>query len=185
MGTFFSWKRFDRQCPGPCSDLVRCRFYPSSSLSLRELASRVFSIFWNCELDLVARKVVCQPTSFGGFGVVSIELKACALRVQCLRRLVTKPASWVHFFYYYFWLCVGCSLLVVLSRASSLYLSLLPPFHNSVLPAWQKVNGAFSNRSGTLAICASGGLFQQDVSSVSTKLVIPTFCPPLTLPHIV
>ena len=77
----------------------------------------------------------------------------------------------MHFFYLYWWRRFGCSLLVVLSRASSLYLSLLPPFYNSVLAAWQKVNGGFSNRSDTLAICASGGLFQQDVSSVSTKLV--------------
>ena len=119
----------------------------------------MFSIFWKGELDLVAQKVVCQPTSLGGFNVVSIELKACALWVQCLRRLVTKPASWVHLFYYYCWRRFGYSLLVVLSRASSLYLSLLPPFYNSVLPAWQKVNGGFSNRSETLAICASGGVF--------------------------
>ena len=33
------------------------------------------------------------------------------------------------------------------------------------------MNGGFSNRSDTLVICASGGLFQQDVSTVSTKLV--------------
>ena len=102
---------------------------------------------------------------------MSIELKACALLVQCIRRLVTKPASWVHFFYYYCWHRFGCSPLDVLSRPSSLDLSLLPPFYNSLLAAWQKVNEGFSNRSGTLVICTSGGLFQQDVSSVSTKLV--------------
>ena len=33
------------------------------------------------------------------------------------------------------------------------------------------MNGDLSNRSDTLVMCASGGLFQQDVSSVSTKLV--------------
>ena len=59
----------------------------------------------------------------------------------------------------------------VLSRHSSLDLSHLPPFYNSVLAAWLKVNGGLSNRSDTLVICASGGLFQQNVSSVSTKLV--------------
>ena len=57
------------------------------------------------------------------------------------------------------------------SRPSSLDLSLLPLFCNSLPTAWQKVNGGFSNRSDTLVICASGGLFQQDVSSVSTKLM--------------
>ena len=88
-----------------------------------------------------------------------------------IKRLVTKPASCVHFFYYYCWHRFGCSPLDVLSRPSSLDLSLLPPFYNALLPAWQKVNGGFSNRSDTLVICASGGLFKQDVSSVSTKLV--------------
>ena len=139
--------------------------------ALRELVSLVFSFFWKGKPDLVARKVVCQPTSLGGFGVVSIELKACALLVQWIRRLVTKPASWVHFFYYYCWHRFGCSPLDVLSHPSSLDLSLLPPFYNSLLAAWQKVNGGFSNRSGTLVICTSGGLFQQDLSLVSTKLV--------------
>ena len=61
--------------------------------ALRELVSLVFSFFWKGKPDLVARKVVCQPTSLGGFGVVSIELKACALLVQWIRRLLTKPAS--------------------------------------------------------------------------------------------
>ena len=60
----------------------------------------------------------------------------------------------------------GCSF----PRFFSLFVS-PASFYNSVLAAWQKVNGGFSNRSDTLAICASGGLFQQDVSSVSTKLV--------------
>ena len=131
----------------------------------------MFSFFWKGKPDLVARKVVCQPTSLGGFGVVSIELKACALLVQWIKHLVTKPASWVHLFYYYCWHRFGCSPLDVLSCPSSFDLSLLPPFYNSLLAAGQKVNRDFSNRSDTLVICASGGLFQQDVSSVSTKLV--------------
>ena len=40
--------------------------------ALRELTSLVFSFFWKVKPDLVARKVVCQPTSLGGFGVVSL-----------------------------------------------------------------------------------------------------------------
>ena len=66
--------------------------------ALRELASQVFSLFSKGKPDLVAREVVCQPTSLGRFGVVSIELKAFTLLVQWIGRVVTKPASWVHFF---------------------------------------------------------------------------------------
>ena len=46
--------------------------------ALRELSSPVFSLFWKSKPDIVARKVVSQPTSFGGFGVVSIQLKGLA-----------------------------------------------------------------------------------------------------------
>ena len=66
--------------------------------ALRDLATQVFSFFRKGKPDLVAREVVCQPTSLGRFGVVSIELKACTLLVQWIGRVVTKPASWVHFF---------------------------------------------------------------------------------------
>ena len=45
------------------------------------------------------------------------------------------------------------------------------PLSDSLLVAWQKVDGGFSNWSDTLVLCASGGLFQGHVSSVSTKLV--------------
>ena len=74
-------------------------------------------------------------------------------------------------FYFYCSHCFGCSPLDVLSRPSSLDLSLLPLFYMSLLASWQKVNGSFSNRSDTLVIYASGCLFQQDVLTVSTKLV--------------
>ena len=37
--------------------------------------------------------------------------------------------------------------------------------------AWQKVDGGFSKRSDTFVMCTSGGLFQGNVSSVSTELV--------------
>ena len=140
----------------------------------------MFSFFWKGKPDLVARKVVCQPTSLGGFGVVSIELKACALLVQWIRRLVTKPASWVHFFYYYCWHRYGCSSLDVLSRPSSLDLSLLPPFYNSLLAAWQKVNGGF--RTGlapwlyALLVVSFNRMFRRYLQNSC----IPTFCPPLT-----
>ena len=156
-GSVFSWKSLI------VNALALARIWYVASLihlpawALRELVSLVFSFCWKGKPDLLARKVVRQPTSLGGFGVVSIELKACTLLVQWIRRFVTKPASWVHFFYYYCW--HYCSPLDVLSCPSSLDFSLLPPFYNSLLAAWEKVNGGFSNRSDTLVICASGGLF--------------------------
>ena len=69
---------------------------------LRELNTLVFNFFWKGKRDLVTRSVVCQPFLFGGFSVVSIKCKVWALHVQWARRLVTCPASWVHFLYFYF-----------------------------------------------------------------------------------
>ena len=96
---------------------------------LRELNTLVFNFFWKGKKDLVTRSVVCQPFLFGGFSVVSIKSKVWALHVQWARRLVTCPASWVHFLYFYFWDCLGASPLDVLSRPSDFTLRSLPPFY--------------------------------------------------------
>ena len=111
---------------------------------LRELNTLVFKFFWKGKRDLVTRSVVGQLCLFGGFSVVSIKSKVWALHVQWARRLVTCPASWVHFLYFYFWDCVGASPLDVLCRPSDFTLSSLPPFYRSFLSAWRAVDGGFS-----------------------------------------
>ena len=45
--------------------------------------SLLFTFFLSGKKDKVNRKVVLQPKDPGGFGVVSSELKAQALLVQC------------------------------------------------------------------------------------------------------
>ena len=75
--------------------------------------------------------------------MVSIKSKVWALHVQWTRRLVTCPASWVHFLYFYFWDCLSASPLDVLSRPSDFTLGSLPPFYRSFLSAWRAVDGGF------------------------------------------
>ena len=138
---------------------------------LRELNTLVFNFFWKGKKDLVTRSVVCQPFLFGGFSVVSIKFKVWALHVQWARRLVTCPASWVHFLYFYFWDCLGASPLDVLSRPSDFTLRSLPPFYRSFLSAWRAVDGGFSVSHGSFAIGCSSGLSISPVSTISTKSV--------------
>ena len=103
--------------------------------------------------------------------MVSIKSKVWALHVQWARRLVTCPASWVHFLYFYFWDCLGASPLDVLSRPSDFTLRSLPPFYRSFLSAWRAVDGGFSVSHGSFAIGCSSGLSISSVSTISTKSV--------------
>ena len=60
-----------------------------------ELNSLVFKFFWGGKRDLVARRVVVQPRSLGGFAVVDFSSKVSALHVQWVRRCIVSLSSWV------------------------------------------------------------------------------------------
>ena len=96
-----------------------------SAWALRELSSLVFSFFWKGKPDLVAQKVVSQPTSLGGFGVVPIQLKVWALLVQWIRRLgctfstiiagITSVVRlWMFFPALFLLICLPCPLSIAL-----------------------------------------------------------------------
>ena len=67
-------------------------------LVLHELNQLVFKFFWSGKCDLVACRVVVQPTSCGGFSVLDVGLKVWALLLQWVRRLAVSPSTWVSFF---------------------------------------------------------------------------------------
>ena len=62
-----------------------------------ELATLVFPFFWKGKRDLVARVVVTQPPTAGGFSVVDSRLKVASLLVQWVRRFASSPSGWVGF----------------------------------------------------------------------------------------
>ena len=111
---------------------------------LPELSQLVFKLFWSGKRDLVARRVVVQPTSCGGFSVVDVELKVWALLLQWVRRLSVSPSTWVSFFS--FW-CVrtwGVSPVQVLSTPYRFCdLRRLPCFYRALLSAWSSAGGLF------------------------------------------
>ena len=137
-------------------------------LSCVNSANLFLSFFWSGKRDLVARRVVVQPTSCGGFSVVDVELKVWALLLQWVRRLSVFPSTWVSFFS--FW-CVrtwAVSPVQVLSAPSRFCdLRRLLCFYRALLSAWSSAGGCFLHSIGTLSV--GSGLTVAPVSSLTTK----------------
>ena len=60
---------------------------------LGELSRVVFDFFWKGKRDLVARSVVVQDSSVGGFSVVDVKLKVQSMLVLWAKCYVTS-SSW-------------------------------------------------------------------------------------------
>ena len=130
-----------------------------------EINSLVFKFFWGGKRDLVARRVVVQHSSLGGFGVVDFQLKVLALHVQWVRRFVVSPSSWVSFMVFWFTSVLSAPPHVVLLSPSAFSFSGLPPFYVSLLSAWQACKGTLSSFSPGIG----SGVDFCPIRSVSTK----------------
>lgn len=69
---------------------------PMQAWLVAQINSLVFSFFWSCKKDLVARKVVYHFHLCGGFNAVFVQFKVYAFLAQWVRRFVTSPLAWVH-----------------------------------------------------------------------------------------
>ena len=67
-----------------------------------ELAGLISPFFWKSKPDLVAREVVTQPPTAGGFSLVDIKLKVSSLLVQWIRCYASSPSGWVTIFSFWF-----------------------------------------------------------------------------------
>lgn len=134
---------------------------------IAEINKLIFNFFWNGKRDLVACKVVVQPTCSGGFGMVDVRSKISALHVQWVRRLVTSPSSW------YLFLCHLCSVhfgvtpIAVLSAPFHFSPRSLPPFYAALLTAWRSCSGHFS----TSSLGVGSGIAFQPALSFSARSV--------------
>ena len=135
---------------------------------LRELNQLVFKFFWSGKRDLVARWVVVQPTSSGGFSVVDVELKVWALLLQWVRHLSVSPSTWISFFSFWYDRTWGVSPVQVLSAPSRFGDSRrLPCFYRALLSAWSSAGGCFLPSRGALSV--RSGLTVAPASSLTTK----------------
>ena len=94
-----------------------------------------FLFFWGRKVDLVARDVVIQPPDFGGFSLVSVQLKVWALHVLWVGRFVRGFSPWMQFLFYYSCVLYGSTPGYLLSYPQRVDFSSLPPFYQAVLSA--------------------------------------------------
>ena len=130
-----------------------------------ELNSLVFKFFWAGKRDLVARRVVVQPRSLGGFAVVDFFSKVSALHVQWVRRFIVSPSSWVRFMVFWFSSVLGSPPHAVFSAPSTFALRGLPPFYRSLVSSWAACRGSL--RASGFGI--GSGIFSCPVVSLSCK----------------
>ena len=122
---------------------------------LGELLRLVFNFFWKGKKDLVARSVVAQAPSIGGFSVVDVKLKVQSLLVQWVRRFVMSQSSWSAFVCFSFNAVFNSSLEEVFSRPFGFNPRALPPFYHSLLLPWRAVDGSFSRSRAALVMASS------------------------------
>ena len=101
-----------------------------------ELNSLVFKFFWGGKRDLVARRVVVQPRSLGGFAVVDFFSKVSALHVQWVSRFLVSPSSWVSFMVFWFSSVLGSPPHAVFSAPGAFALGGLPRLYCSLVSSW-------------------------------------------------
>ena len=140
---------------------------PTPVWVLASLNRLIFPFFWGGKVDLVARDVVIQPPDFGGFSLVSVQVKVWALHVQWVGRFVRRFSAWMQFLFYYARVLYGSTPGDLLSYPRRVALSSLPPFYQAVLSAWVAVDGGFSAPADTLVVASSS--VRTPVSAVSTK----------------
>ena len=130
-----------------------------------ELNSLVFKFFWAGKRDLVARRVVVQPRSLGGFAVVDFFSKVSALHVQWVRRFIVSPSSWVRFMVFWFSSVLGAPPHAVFSAPGTFALRGLPPFYRSLVSSWAACRGSL--RASGFGI--GSGIFSCPVVSLTCK----------------
>ena len=135
--------------------------------ALVKLNRIIFPFLWKNKKDLVARAVVIQFRSWGGFGVVATHLKSQALLIQWIKRFWATSYGWRLFFVYWTQYVFRASPGEVLASPFSFNLKRLPPFHAAVLDAWRAVYGHASADLSHLFI--GGPTAQVPVSNVTCK----------------
>ena len=136
-----------------------------------ELLKLIYKFFWGGKRDLVARVVVVQPPSAGGFSVVNPRLKTTSLLVQWVRRLVVSPNSWTSFLSYWCSARLGFPVHDVLSFPFAFSWDSLPPFYRVLLSAWRTVDGAWSPSRGSLVLASSSPFHVTLASEFSAQSV--------------
>ena len=140
---------------------------PIPGWALGKLNRIIFPFFWKGKKDLVARTVLIQSRSCGGFGIVAAHLKSQALLLQWVKRFRAASYGWRLFLVYWTQSVFRASPAEVLASPFCFDIKRLPPFYAALLHAWRAVNGHSSADLSHLFI--GGPTAQVPVSNISCK----------------
>ena len=136
-----------------------------------ELARLIFPFFWKGKPDLVAREVLTQPPTAGGFSVVDIKSKVSSLLVQWIWRYASSPSGWVTIFSFWFSNQFHATIDAVLANPSAYYSGLLPPCYRAWLSAWREVEGSYSQPCSSFVVGSFSPYHCCPVTEASAKHV--------------
>ena len=142
---------------------------PLPTWALKEINKHLFSFFWKGKKELVARTVVVQPPSKGGFNVIDVSLKVQALHAQWVKRYLVSPSKWSILLAHWSLQNLGATLEEVLSNPSVYDLDLLPPFYRSVVRAWSSLRAAFLSPHESFATPSGSASSRLPAAAMSTK----------------
>ena len=166
---------------------LACVWYVASLIHMRpwvlkDLNSLVFDFFWKGKRELVARSSVVQPSLLGGFYVINVKLKVWSLVVHWIKRFASSPSCWTSFMAFWFRSCLNLSPLEVFSDPYSVVIRDLPRFYQSLILAWQAVDGSYSAARSSLVMASSHAFAM--VSGMSAKSCYAYFLSECySLPH--
>ena len=129
----------------------------------------MYSFFWSGKRELVSRSVVMQPSLLGGFSVVNVKFKVWSLLGQWVKRFASSPSGWVSFMSFWFRSFLDASPLEVFSDPLSFSSIRLPPFYQSLLTAWQELDGTFLASHRSLVFGSLSPHFCSSVSCMTTR----------------
>ena len=134
-----------------------------------ELYKLVFNFFWKEKRDLVARCVVVQSPSLGGFSVVDVKFKVWSLLVQWIRRFASSPSFWTAFLHFWFRTAFNEPVISVLSYPFRFSPAVLPPFYRSLILAWRAMDGSFSSSRSSLVMASMDPYLIASVSDMTAQ----------------
>ena len=105
---------------------------PIPGWALGKLNRIILPFFWKGKKDLVARAVVIQSRSCGGFGILATHLKSQALLIQWIKRFWATSYGWRLFLVYWTQSVFRASSGEVLASPFSFNLKRLSPFYAAV-----------------------------------------------------
>ena len=114
---------------------------PVPAWAISQIEQSLYDFFWNYKRHLTTKDILALPLKEGGFNIPRLQTKIRSLRVNTLRRLLSKEkAHWKHFTAYFLRISnlrLG-TMSLVLDYSLQRIDREIPSFHKELLTAWHR-----------------------------------------------